>query len=97
MMTTPTMLPKSVRPSTYDLTLCPNLDDFTFWGEESIDVSIMSATSEIVMNCDEIEIRDAKLTIGDSRTIEASSIDFDTEAETVRLTFADEPTRHHSR
>ena len=32
-MTTPTMLPKSVRPSAYDLTLCPNLDDFTFWGE----------------------------------------------------------------
>ena len=89
-MTTPTMLPKSVRPSAYDLTLCPNLDDFTFWGEESIDVSLMSATSEIVMNCDEIQIQDANLTIGGNRTIDASSIDFDAEAETVRLTFPDE-------
>lgn len=88
-MTTPTMLPKNVRPSAYDLTLRPNLDDFTFWGEESIGVSISSPTSEIVMNCDEIAIQEARLTIGGGSTIEPSSIDFDAEAETVRLTFRD--------
>ena len=63
-MTTPTMLPTNVRPSAYDLTLQPDLESFTFSGEVAIDITVHEATSEIVMNADEIEIQEARLTRG---------------------------------
>ena len=39
-MTTPTMLPTAVLPSAYDLTLQPDLEKFTFQGEEDIVLTI---------------------------------------------------------
>jgi len=89
-MTTPTMLPTNVRPSAYDLTLQPNFDDFTFRGEVDIDIEIREATSEIVMNADEIEIQEARLRLADGSSVEPGWIDFDKEEETVTLGFDDE-------
>ena len=89
-MTTPTMLPTNVRPSAYDLTLQPNLEDFTFRGEVAIDITIHEATNEIVMNADEIEIQEARLTQADGSTVTPCCIDFDKEEETVTLGFEEE-------
>ena len=89
-MTTPTMLPTNVRPSAYDLTLQPNLEDFTFRGEVAIDLTVREATSEIVMNADEIEIQEARLTLADGSSVEPCCIDFDKGEETVTLGFDDE-------
>ena len=89
-MTTPTMLPTNVRPSAYDLTLQPDLESFTFRGEVSIDLAIREATNEIVMNADEIEIQEARLTLSDGSNVEPCCIDFDKEEETVTLGFDEE-------
>ena len=89
-MTTPTMLPTAVRPSAYDLTLQPDLEKFTFRGEEDIDLTIHEPTSEIVMNADEIEIQEARLTLADGTNLEPCCIDFDKEQETVTLGFDEE-------
>ena len=89
-MTTPTMLPTSVQPSAYDLTLQPDLEKFTFQGEEDIVLTIHESTSEIVMNADEIEIQEARLTLADGRSFETCCIDFDKEQETVTLGFDEE-------
>ena len=89
-MTTPTMLPTNVRPSAYDLTLQPDLEAFTFRGEVDIDITIREATNEIVMNADEIEIQEARLTRADGSNVEPCCIDFDKEEETVTLGFDEE-------
>ena len=46
-MTTPSMLPQNVKPELYDITLIPNLDNFTFTGEEIIDISISKPTTDL--------------------------------------------------
>ena len=89
-MTTPTMLPTNVRPSAYDLTLQPNLEDFTFRGEVAIDITIHEATNEIVMNADEIEIQEARLTRTDESSVEPCCVDFDKAKEAVTLGFDEE-------
>ena len=89
-MTTPTMLPTAVRPNAYDLTLHPDLGNFTFRGEEDIDLTVHEPTSEIVMNADEIEIQEARLTLADGPSLEPCCINFDKEEETVTLGFDEE-------
>lgn len=89
-MTTPTMLPTTVRPTVYDLTLRPDLESFTFCGEEEIAVSIREPTGEIVLNSAEIEIQEARLDTADGSSLAPSSIDFDEKEETVTLSFEDE-------
>ena len=56
-------LPKNVKPVRYDLTLIPDLVDFTFSGCESIDIAILEPTSEIVLNCAEIGIQSSSLSM----------------------------------
>jgi puromycin-sensitive aminopeptidase len=91
-MATPTMLPTAVRPILYDLTLRPDLQKFTFSGEETIDVSITHVTNSIVLNSDEIEVQETRLTLANGSTVTPASIDFDAKEETVMFTFKDELT-----
>ncbi len=68
------MLPGNVKPRKYTLTLAPNLEDFTFRGEETIQVEVVEPTSEITLNSSEISIlscavRDSR---GATRTAQVS-------------------------
>ncbi|HIM18742.1 MAG TPA: hypothetical protein EYM27_15050, partial [Dehalococcoidia bacterium] len=62
--TTAVTLPENVKPARYDLTLTPDLVGFTFSGSESIDIAILEPTSEIVLNCAEIDIQSSSLSMG---------------------------------
>ena len=62
------VLPDSVRPSKYHLTLQPDLQQFTFRGQVAIDIEVIKRTSEIVLNADELQIESATLA-GVSRSI----------------------------
>ena len=78
------VLPDNVRPVHYDLTLTPDFDAFTFAGEVDITVQMAPGTSEIVLNCDEIEITAASLswTDGDGAgSVAAAGIAYDSAAE----------------
>jgi puromycin-sensitive aminopeptidase len=81
------LLPTEVRPVKYRITLSPNLTDFTFAGEETIDIEVSQEASQIVLNAAELEIHEAYL-LRDGQRTPAQAIGLDAEAETATLTFA---------
>jgi puromycin-sensitive aminopeptidase len=80
------LLPADVRPVTYRLSLSPNLSEFTFTGEETIDIEVRQLTTQVVLNAAELEIHEAHLQHNGQRGA-AASIATDAEAETATLTF----------
>lgn len=56
------MLPTNVRPTHYDLTLSPDLVDFTFHGHVLINLDINQPTTAITLNSNQLTIVSAKLT-----------------------------------
>ena len=81
------VLPENVRPVHYQITLQPDIANFTFDGLEVIDIDIKEATSEIVLNAAELRVP-AAMIIRDGQWIRATDITLDEEQETVTLTFA---------
>ena len=84
------LLPSTARPIRHDLTLAPDLSTFTFEGKQTIDVEVLTSTSTIVMHSAEIEVGSTSLTLDDGTTLTPESIDYDTDLETVTLSFAEE-------
>ena len=88
------VLPDNVRPVHYDLTLTPNFDDFTFAGEVDIAVRMAPGTTEIVLNCAEIDIKSAAVSWSDSdgdHAQSAAGIAYDGDAETATISIAGAP------
>jgi puromycin-sensitive aminopeptidase len=81
------LLPAEVKPVTYRISLSPNLTAFTFAGEETIDLEVNQATSQIVLNAAELEIQEAHV-LRDGQRITVEAIAMDADAETATLTFA---------
>lgn len=54
-----------VVPNHYELTIKPDIDNFTFSGNETIEIKILQKTNQIVFNCLDIEIQSAKLVLED--------------------------------
>jgi puromycin-sensitive aminopeptidase len=87
-MTSPTdfRLPTNVRPERYSLTLTPDLDAFTFEGEESITLAVEAPTSTIVLNASELSVHEASVTLADGTAVDASvALDEEQERATVTL------------
>ena len=76
------VLPTNVKPLHYDLSLKPDLVNFTFDGSEVIDFHVNEPTDYITLNCLEIEIQSAK--INDSKI---DDIKFDEDKQTVTFKF----------
>ena len=88
------VLPDTVRPLHYDLTLTPDFDDFTFAGEVDITVSMEPGTSEITLNCSEIEIHTASVSWTDTNGEQehaASGITYDTDNERAIISIPSGP------
>ncbi len=77
-------LPANVRPVRYDLTLTPNLEGFTFTGDESIELDVVEATDSVTLNAAELEIAGAELTLADGTELPATVVMGE---ETERATF----------
>ncbi len=80
------VLPASVKPSKYRLTLQPDLNTFTFKGEQTVDIEIVEPTARIVLNAAELEISGAILRRNGSET-SPHSISLDSDTETATLDF----------
>ena len=80
------VLPRNVTPKKYALQLQPNFQDFTFQGEETIDVDISESTSEILLNSSDIEIQSAAL-VRDGVTTGVRGISYDRARQTAALSF----------
>ncbi|MSQ11776.1 MAG: M1 family peptidase [Dehalococcoidia bacterium] len=80
-------LPATVRPIRYELTFAPNLSDFTFHGEETVELEVGGPTDRIVLNALDLTISDARLTLPDGSTA-TPQVKMDNDAETATFTFA---------
>ena len=82
------VLPDNVRPVHYQITLQPDMENFTFDGLEVIDIDVKEATSEIVLNAADLKIPAATVMQGGS-SARATSITLDSDSQTVTLAFAE--------
>ena len=82
------VLPENVRPVHYQITLQPDMVNFTFDGLEVIDIDIKEATSEIVLNAADLRVPSAML-IRDGQWTYSQSITLDEETQTVTVSFAE--------
>ena len=81
------VLPKNIKPLHYQLELKPDIHNFTFSGNETIDVSISESSSVVVMNALDIAIESASITINGA-ILNAENISYNKEAETCTLIFS---------
>ena len=88
--TGPVTLPPNVRPISYDITLEPDLEAFTFLGAETIEVEVLEPTASVELNCSEIAIRSCRLTPEGGAAVAPGSTAFDEERETVVFEFDQE-------
>lgn len=79
-------LPKTVVPSRYELTLSPNLEKFTFEGDEIIDIDVLEPTSTIKINSKELDISCAKVVSADGTTLNGT-VELNEETEIATITF----------
>ena len=80
------VLPQTVKPTRYALKMQPNMEQFTFTGEESISIEVVEAISQVIMNATELEVQSAALVIGGVAS-DAKNISYDSAKETVTLEF----------
>ena len=80
------VLPGTARPARYAIKLEPDLQQFTFKGQENIAIEVVEATSEIVLNAIELQVESATLK-KDGASISAKDIRLDSSRETVTLDF----------
>ena len=83
-------LPTHVRPTAYRLTLAPDLETFTFEGSQEVSIEVTRPTTDVVLNCVEIDIRFASIVMPDGSRRQAEAIVLDEETETATITFAEE-------
>ena len=84
------ILPTDVRPTRYALTLAPDLSDFTFRGEESIEIEILKPTSAIALNSAELAIQSCALTLSDGTRLIPTETSLNEEDETAVFQFESE-------
>ena len=81
------MLPRNVRPVSYAISLEPSFDDFTFKGEETINVELLEPTDSITLNSIEIDVKFCEVMTGGAGVHDPAETTFDEEAETVTFRF----------
>ena len=80
------ILPQNVRPRRYRLRLQPDLDAFTFSGDQTVDIEVLEPTSSIVLNAIDLEIGGASVNVNGS-TVASATVSLDSENETATLEF----------
>lgn len=79
-------LPIHVKPERYKIMLRPDLENFTFYGEETIYLTLEKATKEITLHAHELEI-DAVEWVHRGKENWVGKVVYDKKAETVTFTF----------
>jgi puromycin-sensitive aminopeptidase len=82
----PYRLPPHVVPSRYDLRLEPDLNTFTFTGQESVVLTVCEPTSEIVLNAVDLQILEASIE-NDAKVEHQGSSEYEPSTERCRIRF----------
>ena len=83
----PFRLPSNVRPIRYHVTLNPDLDAFSFTGEERIEIDILEPVSEIVLNAAELQVPAASLELPNGEILDVGEISLDEHTDRLTLRF----------
>ena len=78
-------LPDNVRPTAYKVSFEPDLEKFTFYGSETIELSVFETTDRIVLNAIELEIQSAIIVDSDGNSYTPFEITYDEKLERVSL------------
>jgi puromycin-sensitive aminopeptidase len=78
-------LPNYVEPKIYDITLKPDLENFTFSGFETITLNILKDTKKVTLHSKDLNIKTAEINIKKNKIF--ALIKFNNENETVDLIF----------
>ena len=73
----PYLLPRTVVPDRYELTLTPDLAAATFAGEARVTVRVVEPVTEIVLNAVELDIHEAELGRDDGEVSLAGTVTYD--------------------
>ena len=84
------ILPQHSHPLKYEITLSPDLERFTFAGNEAIDVEITEPTATLSLNAADLEVQSASVTPAGGGMKQASDIRYNEEAQTVTFDFREE-------
>lgn len=85
------LLPDYVKPHTYKINLKPNLEEFTFYGEEVIHLNLEQSTDKIILHAVEIDIVTVEITDKNKKKI-IGTVTYNKESETATLIFPEEIT-----
>ena len=78
-------LPGNVRPTAYQLTITPDLSEYTFDGEVDITIEVLSPTRSITLNAIELVVADARLTRTESGALNGT-VTYEPANETATIT-----------
>ncbi len=84
----PYRLPTTVTPERYELTLTPDLVNWTFTGEEKVSLTVHQPVREIVLNAAELDIHGISLRRSDGKA-SVGIVRLDVENEQATLSFAE--------
>lgn len=91
----PYRLPTTVVPERYELTLAPDLANWTFTGEEKISIDVREPVREIVLNAVELELQSVELRFADGKVLPGRpSLDAENEQATLGFNENVPPGRH---
>jgi puromycin-sensitive aminopeptidase len=79
-------LPTSVCPSRYEIRLEPDLNNFTFVGQERVSIEVLEPVEQIMVNAVELQIQQAQI-VGSGKTI-AATVELDEANERAIFKFA---------
>jgi puromycin-sensitive aminopeptidase len=80
-------LPTNVCPIRYHITLTPDLDTFTFTGEEWVEIDILEPVSEIVLNAVELQVSSASLEQPNGESLGFGQISLNENTERLTILF----------
>jgi puromycin-sensitive aminopeptidase len=80
-------LPETVRPERYRIELRPDLERFTFTGDESITIRVRQPVKSIELNASQLEVTKATLQRRGERALPVKGIESLKDQQRIRLTF----------
>lgn len=86
--TTTSQLPRSVRPSHYELAIEPDVQALRFNGKVAIDLEVLQATDRIILNALDLSIAEASLAGSDGAPVAVATVLTDAAAQTATFKFA---------